>query len=94
MQYDRNKFGSSAFPSSVSRVYTNVPMAKPAANIMPEIPPVNDCEASELSSKPLSLAMAYVKYQDFSNISEPEKALAAGTLFSDLEMPFYGKRGV
>lgn len=40
----------------------------------------------------VSLAMMYVPYQRFENIYEPEKALNQGTLFADLDMPFYGSK--
>ena len=39
-----------------------------------------------------SLAMMYVPYQRFQNLYEPEKALARGTLFADLDLPFYGTK--
>lgn len=42
----------------------------------------------------VSLAMMYVPFQRFENTYEPEKALERGTLFQELDMPFYGgKRG-
>ena len=42
----------------------------------------------------ISLAMAYVPYQRFENLYDEEKALSRGTLFAELDMPFYGgKRG-
>ena len=42
----------------------------------------------------VSLAMMYVPYQRFDNLYEPEKALERGTLFAELDLPFYGgKRG-
>lgn len=53
-------------------------------------------EMQETSTFPahISLAMMYVPYQRFENLYEPEKALERGTLFADLDMPFYGsKRG-
>ena len=40
-----------------------------------------------------SLAMAYVPFQQWGQIYEPERALDAGTLFPDLDKPFYGKKG-
>lgn len=43
----------------------------------------------------VSLAMMYVPYQRFENLYDEEKALARGTLFAELDMPFYGgKRGM
>ena len=42
----------------------------------------------------VSLAMAYVHYQRFENLYDEDKALERGTLFKDLDLPFYGgKRG-
>jgi len=42
----------------------------------------------------VSLAMMYVPYQRFENLYDEEKALSRGTLFAELDMPFYGgKRG-
>lgn len=40
----------------------------------------------------ISLAMMYVPFQRFENLYEPEKALERGTLFADLDMPFYGSK--
>ncbi|MBO4453043.1 MAG: spore coat associated protein CotJA [Clostridia bacterium] len=43
----------------------------------------------------VSLAMAYVPFQRFENLYDPEKALARGTLFACLDLPFTGgKKGV
>lgn len=39
------------------------------------------------------VAMAYVPFQQFSKVYPPEKALDAGTLFPELDKPFYGRRG-
>lgn len=38
--------------------------------------------------KNMSLAMAYVPFQQWSSTSSPEKALDSGTLFPDLVFPF------
>lgn len=40
----------------------------------------------------ISLAMMYVPFQRFENLYEPEKALSRGTLFADLDLPFYGSK--
>ena len=45
-----------------------------------------------ISNQPLSLAMAYVPFQEFRDLNEPDEALAAGTLFRELDKPFYGQR--
>lgn len=37
------------------------------------------------------LAMAYVPMQKFGRLYNNEDALCAGTLFADLDKPFYGK---
>ncbi|MBO6116710.1 MAG: spore coat associated protein CotJA [Ruminococcus sp.] len=34
------------------------------------------------------LAMAYVPYQQWGDVREPEEALKCGTLFTDLSFPF------
>ena len=39
------------------------------------------------------VAMAYVPYQQFEKTYPAEKALSAGTLFPELDKPFYGRRG-
>jgi hypothetical protein len=38
------------------------------------------------------LAMAYVPYQAFEDLYEPNKALERGTLFRALDMPFVGQK--
>lgn len=38
----------------------------------------------------VSLAMAYVPYQNFENIYDDRKALERGTLFASLDLPFAG----
>lgn len=37
-------------------------------------------------------AMAYVPFQQFERTFAPERALEAGTLFPELDKPFYGKQ--
>ena len=47
-------------------------------------------------SDPLSgmaVAMAYVPWQFFQETYEPDKALQYGTIFPELNKPFYGKGG-
>ena len=38
-------------------------------------------------------AMAYVPFQQFSSIYPPEQGLDNGTIFPELNKPFYGRRG-
>ena len=39
-----------------------------------------------------SLAMVYAPCQEFEGVYEPMAGLAAGTIFRELEKPFYGAR--
>ena len=39
-----------------------------------------------------ALAIAYVRWQEMGSRYEPEEALTHGTLFPDLDKPFYGRR--
>jgi hypothetical protein len=42
-----------------------------------------------------SLAMVYAKLQSFEGVYSHEEALSRGTLFEELDLPFYGgKRGI
>lgn len=40
----------------------------------------------------MALTMAYVPWQQFSETYEPAKALKIGTIFPELDKPFYGRR--
>ncbi len=40
------------------------------------------------------IGMAYVPWQTWRNIYEPDKALQRGTIFEELDKPFYGAQGV
>ncbi len=56
--------------------------------MMPEMP-----EESTFPAR-VSLAMMYVPFQRFERLYDGEKALSRGTLFEELDLPFYGgKRG-
>lgn len=39
-----------------------------------------------------ALAIAYVRWQQWGNLYEPEEAYNHGTIFPDLDKPFYGRR--
>ena len=41
----------------------------------------------------MPIAMAYVPWQCFVDTYEPDKALQYGTIFPELNKPFYGKGG-
>lgn len=57
---------------------------KPATSQTPYIP----CSASTQE-----LAMAYVPWQHFKELYEPDQALRCGTIFKELYKPFYGSMG-
>lgn len=44
--------------------------------------------------KDMSLAMAYVPWQTWRDLYEPEKGFHCGTIFQELNLPFLGKGGV
>ena len=50
------------------------------------------CSRESLQSMPL--AMSYVPWQFWGQTCDLEKALQCGTIFSALNKPFLGKRGV
>ena len=39
------------------------------------------------------VGMAYIPWQEFKDLYDPHQGLARGTLFKELDYPFYGKRG-
>lgn len=61
-------------------------MEKPCG-CMPEVPYAREDD--------FVVAMAYVPWQHFTTVYEPDKALEVGTIFPELNLPFYGgKRGM
>lgn len=48
---------------------------------------------SNNKSNDFVVAMAYVPWQYFTNVYDNEKALQAGTIFPELDLPFLGGRG-
>lgn len=59
-------------------------------DVAPEMPAMPD--ESSFPAK-VSLAMMYVPYQRFEKLYDAEKALSRGTLFEELDLPFYGGKG-
>ena len=51
-----------------------------------------DGSISPLPKNP-QVAMAYVPFQQLGSVYPAEKSLDAGTLFPELDKPFYGRRG-
>jgi hypothetical protein len=43
--------------------------------------------------KECPLGMAYVPFQEWDNIYEPEKGFQTGTIFADLDLPYYARGG-
>ncbi len=41
-----------------------------------------------------AVAMAYVPWQNFTTVYDPDKALEVGTIFPELDKPFFGGRGM
>ena len=57
--------------------------------------PCDDCGNShrdELRGMPL--AMGYIPWQNFGCTYEAMEGLRAGTIFPELDKPFYGRRGM
>ncbi len=55
--------------------------------------PIPEPDESTFPPK-VSLAMMYVPFQRFEKLYDADKALERGTLFQELDLPFYGgKRG-
>lgn len=82
----QNRIHAAAVNASTSNPYTN-PMSNDGF-----VQDTATSQAGSLSNMPLSLAMAYIPFQDFTDLYEPDEALSAGTLFRELEKPFYGQR--
>ena len=53
-----------------------------------------DCRKTRDELRGMPIAMAYVPWQEFSCTYEPMQALHAGTIFPELDKPFYGRRGM
>jgi len=45
------------------------------------------------TAKDMTLAMAYVRWQSFGTVYEPDKALQIGTIFPELFKPYTGCKG-
>ena len=54
----------------------------------------DDCSRGRDMLYGVPLAMGYVPWQNFECTYEPMQGLKAGTIFPELEKPFYGRRGV
>ena len=55
----------------------------------------DDCNRSKRDElKGMPLAMGYVPWQNFECTYEPMEGFHAGTIFPELDKPFYGRRGM
>lgn len=54
----------------------------------------DDCSRGRDMLYGVPLAMGYVPWQNFECTYEPAQALQAGTIFPELDKPFYGRRGM
>ncbi len=88
----QNRIHAAAVSANAGNPYRN-PMMYANAGVMQDSRSTADAASGSLSNMPLSLAMAYVPFQDFVELYEPDEALAQGTLFRELDKPFYGQRG-
>ncbi|MDY2886872.1 MULTISPECIES: spore coat associated protein CotJA [Lachnospiraceae] len=54
---------------------------------------MNSCCDRDDALEGMPLAMAYVPWQNWRKIYEPEKAFCRGTIFEELDKPFHGTGG-
>ena len=54
----------------------------------------DDCSRGRDMLYGVPLTMGYVPWQKFECTYEPAQALQAGTIFPELDKPFYGRRGM
>lgn len=66
-------------------------MRQRTTSMRPSAPCPGIRQSDPLSNMPV--AMAYVPWQFFREVYEPDKALQYGTIFPELNKPFYGKGG-
>ena len=67
----------------------NEPCVQPRMN-----EPCDDCNRGRDMLYGVPLTMAYVPWQNFECTYEPAQALKIGTIFPELDKPFYGRKGV
>ena len=53
-----------------------------------------DCSRDRDMLYGMPIAMGYIPWQNFECTYEPAQALRAGTIFPELDKPFYGRRGM
>lgn len=55
-------------------------------------PILEECQV--FTTQPLSLAMAYIPYQQWNTTYEPALGLQRGTIFPELDKPFVGEEAI
>ena len=55
--------------------------------------PTRPCPQKQDILQDMPIAMAYVPWQEWSNIYEVQKGFRRGTIFEELDKPFQGKGG-
>lgn len=71
----------------------SMPARPTPACSMPARPMPHSCNRKNDPLANMPLAMAYVPWQFFQDVYEPDKALQYGTIFPELNKPFYGRGG-
>ena len=98
---DRDRFGQSMEPSQpgAAAPYGSAMSPRstmPAGTVMPWMTWNMSCPNTGVGplEQNYPAAMAYVPWQQWQDIYEPETALARGTIFPDMDLPFdYGRCG-
>lgn len=55
---------------------------------------INSNPCSVFTTQPISLAMAYVPFQQWRNLYDPELGFERATIFAELDKPFIGEEAV
>ncbi len=90
-QIQRNGGGAPCPASIGQRQIGSIPHHMANRPSRPQMAPPCPSREDPLSGMPI--AMAYVPWQFFQETYEPDKALQYGTIFPELNKPFYGKGG-
>ena len=73
--------------------YNHKTTGKCGCNERPPRSMQHSCSMKSDSLMNMPVAMAYVPWQFFRDVYEPDKALQCGTIFPELNKPFFGKGG-
>lgn len=79
-------------PMPPSSTVMPMPLTTPAT---PSVPTTPEARMGQMPAEEcgfcITLAMAYVPMQEFTDIYEPEQGFSRGTIFAELDLPFMGK---